>query len=570
MLMSCISSARRSAWMLPLSLLVLCELGAQQSEFKGTFKEEMVEMRDGVKLATNVFVPEGPGPWPVVLTRTPYGKDRGGAVDKGGAVPGSDRTQAALYAARGYATVIQDCRGTGRSAGTQNFPYLTDGPDGYDTIEWIAKQPWSNGKIGMVGRSGYAITAMLAATQAPPHLLCAFTMLASGDARRVLLYMGGVYRKDVADGWMKFHGKEDQIAEIVARPISDPYWDWLDIVKQHPKIRIPIYNVGGWYDIFAQGMIDSFVGLQKNGRGNAAGNQKLLMAPIGHGTLQGSVQYPANARINQQDVQLRWLDFWLKGVQNGIMDEPAVRYYAMGDPTDPAAPGNEWRTSDSWPPAAEITAYYLQAQGKLDKARPAARQSFEEYRYDPKNPVPTIGGQNLMITPGPMDQRAIAARQDYLRFETPVLTQPVEVTGRVYVDLWVETDAPDTDFMAKLVDVYPNGYEALVLDAPIRLRYREGLDKEAFMKPGQIVQVHIDLWSTSLVFNKGHKIAVHVSSSNDPRFDPNPNTGKHLRLDSETRVAVNRVYHDAAHPSRILLPIVRIYEPEKPVANGRN
>jgi len=334
MLMSRISSARRSAWMLPLSLLVLCELGAQQSEFKGTFKEEMVEMRDGVKLATNVFAPEGPGPWPVVLTRTPYGKDRGGAVDKGGAVPGSDRTQAALYAARGYATVIQDCRGTGRSAGTQNFPYLTDGPDGYDTIEWIAKQPWSNGKIGMVGRSGYAITAMLAATQAPPHLLCAFTMLASGDARRVLLYMGGVYRKDVADGWMKFHGKEDQIAEIVARPISDPYWDWLDIVKQHPKIRIPIYNVGGWYDIFAQGMIDSFVGLQKNGR--------------------------------------------------------------------------------------------------------------------------------------------------------------------------------------------------------------------------------------------GHKIAVHVSSSNDPRFDPNPNTGKHLRLDSETRVAVNRVYHDAAHPSRILLPIVRIYEPEKPVANGRN
>jgi hypothetical protein len=540
-------------WVLTLFLLVLYPLDAQQSEFKGTFKEEKVVMRDGVKLATNVFVPEGPGPWPVVLTRTPYGM--GGS---------SNRESAVMYAARGYARIIQDCRGTGRSEGTQKIPFLTDGPDGYDTIEWIAKQPWSNGKIGIVGRSGYGITATLAATQAPPHLLCAFTMFTSADFRRDAFHMGGVYRKDVADGWMYAHGKGNQIAEIVARPISDPYWDWLDIVKQHPKIQIPIYNVGGWYDIFAQGNIDNFVGLQKNGGGKAAGNQKLLMAPTGHVTLREQIEYPENAKFDPQDIQLRWLDFWLKGVQNGIMNEPAVRYYVMGDPKDPAAPGNEWRTSASWPPASKITAYFLRAQGKLDTAPPDARESSEEYRYDPRNTVPTVGGQNLMIGQGPKDQRAIAARQDYLRFETPVLAKPVEVTGRVYVDLWIETDAPDTDFMAKLVDVYPDGYEALVLDAPIRVRYREGLDKEVFMKPGEVVRARIDLWSTSLVFNKGHKIAVHVTSSNNPRFDPNPNTGKRLRLDSETRVAVNRVHHDAAHPSRILLPIVRIYEPKKP------
>ena len=158
-----------------------------------------------------------------------------------------------------------------------------------------------------------------------------------------------------------------------------------------------------------------------------------------------------------------------------------------------------------------------------------------------------------------MDQRAIAPRQDYLRFETAVLAKPVEVIGRVSAELWVETDSPDTDFIVKLVDVYPDGYEALVLDAPIRLRYRQGLDREIFMKPGEVVQARIDLWSTSLVFNKGHKIAVHVTSSSDPRFEPNPNTGKRLRLDSETRVATNRVHYDAAHPSRILLPIARIY-----------
>ena len=170
---------------------------------------------------------------------------------------------------------------------------------------------------------------------------------------------------------------------------------------------------------------------------------------------------------------------------------------------------------------------------------------------------------------GPMDQRAIPGREDYLRFETPALSKAVEVTGQVFVDLWVETDAPDTDFIAKLVDVYPDGNEALVLDAPLRMRYRAGIDKEVFMKPGEVVKIRLDLWSTSLVFNKGHKIALHVTSSNDPRFDPNPNTGKRLRQDAETRVAVNRVHHDPAHPSRILLPIMRAHETNGKVSSAR-
>ena len=546
---------RRALGVAALSWLLVLKIpgGAQQAEFKGTFQEVMVGMRDGVKLATNVFVPEGQGGWPAVLMRTPYGKDgRGKDVE-----PGSNRMQAAAYAARGYALVVQDCRGTGRSEG-ENVPFRLDQPDGYDTVEWIAKQSWSNRKVGMVGGSALGITSTLAATYVPPHLVCAFVAITPANIRTDTLYMGGVYRKEMNDGWLKIQGKANQIEETVARPISDRYWDWRDIVSQHGKIRIPIYNVGGWYDIFAQGNIDNFVGLQANGGGAAAGNQKLLVAPIGHGGLSGRLKYPENSRFNQQEIQFRWLDYWLKGARNGIMDEPAVRYYAMGDPSDPLAPGNEWRTSDSWPPPSRITPYYLGPKGSLAVDYPAEGESAGEYRYDPKNPVPTVGGQNLMIPgKGPMDQRAIKERDDYLRFETPALTQPVEVTGRVYVDLWVETDAPDTDFVAKLVDVYPDGYEALVLDAPLRLRYREGLDREVFMKPGEVVKIRLDLWSTSLVFNKGHKIAVHVTSSNDPRFDPNPNTGKRLRQDDETRVAVNRVHHDAAHPSRILLPLVR-------------
>jgi predicted acyl esterase len=544
------SIALRRVWIVLVLPLLLYPLHIQKAESKGTSWEEKIAMRDGIRLAANIFIPEGPGPWPVVLTRTPYGKDGSGL----------GREEAEAFAARGYATVNQDCRGVGRSAGEQGFPFLTDGPDGYDTVEWIAKQPWSNGKVGMVGRSGYGIPPLLAATQAPPHLVCAFTMLASGDARRVLLYMGGAYRKEMADGWMYARGQGYLIPEIVARPIADPFWDNLDIVAQHPRIRIPICGVGGWYDVFLQGMIDNFVGLQKNGGGQAIGNQRLILAPIGHVTLQGEILYPPYTRANLRDDQIRWFDYWLKGVRTGIANQPAVRYYVMGDAKDPAAPGNEWRTTDSWPLPAKITAYYLQPKGKLDPAPPRAPENFDEYLYDPKKPVPTVGGQNLMIAQGPNDQRAITARPDYLRFETPPLPTAIEVTGRVYADLWVETDAPDTDFMAKLVDVYPDGYEALVLDAPIRLRYRQGLDKEVFMKPGEVVRARIDLWSTSLVFNRGHKIAVHVSSSNNPRFEPNPNTGKPLRLDSEKRVAVNRLHHDASHPSCILLPIVRIYE----------
>jgi hypothetical protein len=558
--MSKIRFRSRALQVLAYLFIVLLPGGAQETEFKGVFKEEMVVMRDGIKLATNVFLPDGSGPWPVVLQRTPYGKD-GRAKD---VAPGSNRTQAAVYAPRGYALVIQDVRGTGRSEG-QNVPFRMDQYDGYDTVEWAAKQSWSNGKIGMVGSSALGIATTLAATFAPPHLVCGFTVVTPANIRQDTLYMGGVYRKEMNDGWMKSQGKADQIGEMVARPINDPYWSWRDIVSQHPKIQIPIYNLGGWYDIFCQGNIDNFAGLQINGGGRAAGNQKLLMAPIGHGALSGKIKYPDNSRFNLQELQMRWLDFWLKEEQNGIMDEPAVRYYVMGDPFDSAAQGNEWRTSDTWPPPSRITAYHLQAQKRLGTEYPGGSESFYEYRYDPKNPVPTIGGQNLMIPgKGPMDQSVIPEREDYLRFETPVLAMPVEVTGHVFADLWVETDAPDTDFIAKLVDVYPDGYEALVLDAPLRLRYREGNDKELFMKPGEVVKIRVDLWSTSLVFNKGHKIALHVTSSNDPRFDPNPNTGKRLRQDAETRVAVNRVHYDAAHPSRVLLPIVRPHD-----ANGK-
>jgi putative CocE/NonD family hydrolase len=257
----------------------------------------------------------------------------------------------------------------------------------------------------------------------------------------------------------------------------------------------------------------------------------------------------------------RPFDRWLKGDRNGIDREPAVRYYVLGDTESPGAPGNEWRTAESWPPPARVASFFLTPAHGLEREPPSVDKSSTTYAYDPKKTVPTKGGGNLILGgKGPLDQRDIGDREDYLRFATPPLEEPIEVVGRIYADLYIDSDAPDTDFTAKLVDVYPDGYEALLADGILRARYREGFDREVFLKPGEVATVRVDLWSTSVVFNKGHRIAVHVSSSNDPRFDPNPNTGKPTRADSETRVAHNTIHHDARHPSRVLLPIARTYK----------
>jgi len=515
--------------------------------------EQMVPMRDGVKLATGIFLPDRNGRWPVVLIRTPYGKN-------------TQATSNAVWTGRGFALVVQDCRGKFKSEGAYN-PFVDDGRDGYDTVEWIAKQPWSNGKVGMFGASAMGITTNLAAMMNPPHLTAGFVMVARSSIYAQSAFLGGVYRKELNDRWLKSQNAESVIAETLKHNVYDGYYDSNEMSKHWQEIRIPIYNWGGWYDIFDQGNIDNFVGLQQKGGGQAAGHQKLTMGPWGHGQID-EVKYPENAGgvfgKNSLDAALLWFEYWLQGKDNGIMNEPAVRYYVMGDVSDRNAPGNEWRTAPAWPVPAKTTSYFLSTGGALSEKQSGNAESSDSYAYDPKNPVPTIGGGNLYIKKGPMDQRAIGDRKDILKFVTPVLAAPVEVTGRVTVELWAESDAQDTDFMAKLVDVYPDGAERLVLDSAVRARFRDGLDHEVFMKKGEVYKFPIDLWSTSIIFNKGHRIAVHITSSNDPRFDPNPNTGKPLRADAETRVAKNTIHHDRAHPSRVLLPVVPSYNAKRP------
>ena len=516
---------------------------------------QMAAMRDGVKLATDIYLPEGKGPWPVILTRTPYNK----STPLGSGKP-------SFWTAKGYAIVVQDCRGRFQSEG-KYMPFMDDHLDGYDTVEWIAKQPWSNGKVGMTGGSAMGITANQASIMAPPHLTAMYVIVAPASAYQHSLYTGGIFRKEMNETWLKAQKAEDILKLTFEHAVDDGFTNMREGKLHWEKVKVPVYNQGGWYDIFAQGNIDNFTGLQNRGGGLAAGNQKLMMGPWAHGTVE-EVKYPTTASFALDPTeQARWFEYWLKGVNNGIMDEPAVRYFVMGDTTDPKAPGNEWRTAQAWPVPAKTTSFFLNTGGVLSNAVVSEKPTSSTYAYDPKNPIPTIGGANLFAKKGPMDQRAIGERKDVLKFMTAPLDTPVEVTGPLTVELFASSDCPDTDFMAKLVDVYPDGTERLVQDNGLRARFREGFDHEVFMKKGEVYKFKIDLWSTSLVFNKGHRIAVHVSSSNDPRFDPNPNTGKPLRADAETKVANNTIYFDTAHPSRILLPVVNVYNKPKETVN---
>ena len=510
---------------------------------------QMVAMRDGVKLATDIYLPaEGKGPWPVILTRTPYNKT---------SALGAGRPM--FWTSKSYAIVVQDCRGRFASEG-KYLPFMDDHFDGYDTVEWVAKQPWSNGKVGMTGASAMGITANQASIMAPPHLTAMFVMIAPASAYQHAIYTGGIFRKEMNEAWLKSQKAEDILQLTIDHYKDDGYLNIREGKLHWEKVNVPVYNQGGWYDIFVQGNIDNFVGLQTRGAGLARGHQKLMMGPWGHGNIE-EVKYPSNASsLLDLTEQQRWFDYWLKGVSNGVMDEPPIKYYVMGDVTDPKAPGNEWRTAQAWPVPAKTTSFFLHANGLLSNAITSDKPSSTTYHYDPKNPVPTMGGANLFAKKGPMDQRAIGDRKDVLKFLSAPLDAPVEVTGPLTVELWVSSDCPDTDFMAKLVDVYPDGTERLVQDNGLRARFRAGFDHEVFMKKGEVYKLKLDLWSTSIIFNKGHRIAVHVTSSNDPRFDPNPNTGKPLRADNETRVATNAIHHDQKYPSRILLPVVKVYE----------
>jgi hypothetical protein len=553
-------------------------------------------MRDGVRLSTDVYLPEDPGPFPVILIRTPYNNNLEAQVQ-----------DAVYFAQRGYAVAIQDVRGRFDSEGEWS-PFVHEAQDGYDTQEWCGTQPWSTGKVGTSGASYVALTQWLPAPLRNPHLAAMAPRVGFSNLYHNWVYTGGAFQLGFNLRWgaIQMHTRTNQVQylwmppeqhlstlfwhlplitsdenagrrcefyrEWMRHPAYDSYWEKLgNIERDYDQIDVPAYGVGGWYDVFLQSTLNNFMGVRARGYSDRARRgQKVLVGPWIHdlgarGTCSrtGDVDFGPAALVNLREEELRWFDDWLRGIDTGITREPAVRVFVMG--------ANRWRTADEWPiPGTRYVEHYFHSggranslfgDGRLDRRRPEAEPP-DRFGYDPRDPVPTLGGSTCCgedITPvpmGPRDQRPAEWRPDVLCYTTPPLPADVEVTGPIKVVLWAASTASDTDFTAKVVDVSPTGFAMNVAQGIIRARFRESWEAPTLLEPGRIYRYEIDCWSSSNCFLPGHRIRVEIASSNFPQFDRNPNTGHAFALDAELSPATQTVYHDAAHPSHIVLPVI--------------
>jgi len=510
-----------------------------------TPRHYMIPMRDDVQLATDVYVKTQSQQHGAILIRTPYNKDA--LVFLG-----------MNWAQNGWPTVIQDMRGRFASEGVDTV-FKSDHTDGPDTLAWIANQTWSNGKVATFGGSALGITQYMTAGANPSQLTCQYIQVATPDMYKHAMYPGGEFRKNLVEEWLKAQGSTDILPELWAHEnYTMDYWTNVSLEDKWDQINVPAIHIGGWYDIFTQGTIDGFLGYQHQGGPGAQGKSKLIIGPWTHGgagiTTQGELTYPTNS-IDNFSQALFW-QMINEYTMNGPTDYdswPAVTYYVMGDVTDSNASGNEWRYADDWPISSTERVWYLHADGSLQTMIPTEEEQVT-YRYDPTNPVPTVGGGNLNIAAGPFDQRLVENRSDVLIFTSPVLGQPYEATGAITARLFVSSDCPDTDFTVKLTDVYPDGRSMLITDGILRMRNRNGFDHWELMEPGTVYQVDVDLWSTSYVWNTGHQIRIAVSSSNYPRCLNNPNTAEGIYKNNTYSIAQNTVYIDSIHSSCLLLP----------------
>jgi predicted acyl esterase len=518
----------------------------------------MVEMSDGVHLATDVYLPRASkGPLPVIFSRTPYNRAK-------------MENFARVQATHGYAVVSQDMRGRFGSEG-ENLPFIGCGwgvhQDGVESMAWIRKQTRCNGKIGTVGGSAGGITQNLLAGAAPEGLVCQHISVAPASMYHHASYVGGALRKCQVENWTRSNRFDSRALDItLAHPAFDDYWRENETTLKFAVMNTPAVHIGGWFDTFAQGTIDSFVGRQHHGGPGARGRQKLVMGPWTHAvgrTEPGAELTFPNIQLPEKYSTGPWFDHHLLGIENGVMSSPAVAYYVLGDTTDANAPGNEWRYADDWPIASQPTPYYFGKDGSLAAEKPRDQNGAVEYTFDPKSPCPTVGGNNLTIPRGPKNQNSIESRSDVVLFTTAPLAEPLEVTDRVTARVFVASSAVDSDLSVRLCDVYPDGRSFLIAEGMLRLRYRNSFEKPELLTPGQVVPVDVDCWSTSIVFNRGHRVRVTVTSSNHPRFDVNPGTGKPW-VDGEPHVVqTNRILCSADGASHVLLPVVAA-APTKP------
>jgi putative CocE/NonD family hydrolase len=585
-------------WLLALMVLSggVC-FGAEQDVI--TFERDVkVTMRDGVVLRADIYRPSAEGKYPVLLQRTPYDK--------------RDFAFGLRGASRGYVVIIQDVRGRYASDG-EWYTFKNEANDGYDTIEWAAALPYSNGKVGMFGGSYVGATQMLAAITHPPHLAGICPIVTSSNYHASWTYQGGAFEQWFNESWTSGLAQDTLNRKVkdatnavegmwelplssyplfnlrgtpatatatlapyfldwIAHPNYDDYWKRVSIEEHFGDITVPALHIAAWYDIFLGGSLRNYEGIRAHGGSDAARNGQQLMVVIGghsgSGRKVGDVDFGASGAFQENDAILEWYDYLFKGTQNRFASGKTVKLFVMG--------ANEWREEQAWPLArARETKYFLHSTGAANSVRGNGtlstagpdKESADQYVYDPAKPVPTVGGplccDGTHWAPGPRDQRGVEARDDVLVYSTPALAQDMEVTGPVSVELFVKSSAPDTDFTAKLVDVWRDGLAQNLTEGILRARYRESQEQPTMITPGRVYKITIDLWATSNIFKKGHAVRLEISSSNFPRFNRNLNTGEQPLTSGEDGkpaqrfvTATNAILHDAEHPSAVILPVV--------------
>lgn len=553
-----------------------------------------MKTRDGVTLRADIYRPVGEVDYPVLLQRTPYNKDNAAEF-------------ARKAVARGYMVVVQDVRGRFTSDG-EWYTFKHETEDGYDTIEWAAALPHSNGKVGMFGGSYVGATQMLAAISHPPHLAGICPVVTASNYHENWTYQGGAFEQWFDESWTSGLAQDtfnrifrdganallgdhtlpltkypvtnaalpgdlaavtQQVApyfvDWVNHPTYDSYWKQWSIEENFQNIQVPALTIAAWYDLFQGGSIRNYLGIKQQGGSDAARKgQKLLVIIGGHsgsGRKVGAVDFGPDAAFDETDTTLDYYDYLFQGKQNQFASADPVRIFVMGE--------NKWRDEPAWPlERAKATRYFLHSDGKANSSAgdgtlstaTTGSEAADKFVYDPADPAPTVGGplccDSVHLPPGPRDQSDAEKRPDVLVYSTPPLEQDVEVTGPITLDLYAKSSAVDTDFTGKLVDVGPDGFAQNLTEGILRARFRESTSEAKLLTPGAVVHLKIDLWSTSNVFLKGHRIRLEVSSSNFPRFDRNLNTGKGAGESAEFVKATNTVLHDAAHPSAVILPVV--------------
>jgi hypothetical protein len=569
-------------------------------------KEANVPMRtrDGLTLMADIYRPDAPGKFPVILLRTPYSKVEGLV---GGGAMGRDR-----LVPLGYVVVVQDCRARFMSEGDWYNPFFHEAADGYDAVEWAAGLPWSDGNVGTAGQSALGMTQYLMAPTRPPHLRTMFAVSSASDFHECWVYRGagvldfgwiiaycirnaadqlerkgtqhlletlnnyfpgpGQFLKDeeyrhlpIYDWAERLKDSVPYMKDYLDHPGYDAYWEHIDVKRNAHEVSVPMYHVTSWYDGFLDGSLNLFANIRKSGMTpEVRSGQRLLVAPWTHilywnpTSRAGDVDFGPEAVIRINDMEQQWFDYWLKGIETGIKDERPIQIFVMGD--------NVWREEDEWPLArTKWTPYYIHSEGRANTSNgngtlspvPPQTEKTDSFVYDPNDPVPTKGGSTLgMPANGPQDQREVETRQDVLVYTSEPMVEDVEITGPLIVKLFAASSATDTDFTAKLVDVRPNGYAQNLQDGIIRARYRVTGEHATPITPGEVYEYTINLWATSQVIKAGHRIRLEISSSNFPHYDRNLNMGGPLFKEKDFKTATQTIFHDTAHPSHVVVPII--------------